>query len=70
MINYVKDVNFINVGKGINSSALSYNGYTNIALNTMLKDMTIIKAFVKQVKSDGLDIIVSTNYQEVYDEIL
>ncbi|VEU80880.1 condensation domain-containing protein [Haploplasma axanthum] len=70
MKQYIKDVDFINSGKGINTTIVSYGEHTNITFNSIIKDVSVIKTFVYQLRSDNIEVIVDTNYEEGYDEIL
>lgn len=70
MKEHVTNVEFINNGKGINSTLVSYNGITNFSVNSEIKDVSIIKSILYKLVEDGAEITVNTNYKEGYDEIL
>lgn len=67
---YVLDVDFVNTSNSLASTIISYNNTTNIIFTSAIKDLSIIKSFINQLKKDGLDITIETNYWEDYDEIL
>lgn len=70
MMKHVKDVEFINAGKGINTNVLSYNNNLNIAFGSNVKDISVIRKFIEIIKNDGIDVTIDTNYKDGYDEIL
>lgn len=70
MKEFVKDVDFINSGPGINSTIITYQDNLNISINTIIKDLSVIKSITDQLILDGINITVDTNYEEGYDEIL
>lgn len=68
--NKIKDVDFVNTGYGITMTMISIHDKTNILINSPFKDMSIINFMVSHLMHEGLDIVIDTNYQEGYDEIL
>lgn len=55
---------------GTNMGIVSYNDKTCLTMNTQIKDLSIIQAFIKTLTSEGIDVSIDTNYREGYDEIL
>lgn len=70
MKKHVKDIEFINSGKGINTNVLSYNDNLNIIFTSKIKDISVIRKFISILKDDGIDITIDTNYKDDYNEIL
>lgn len=70
MSKYVTDVDFINSGPSLNSALVTYKDQLNFSLNTVFKDISIIRGIIYQLRDDGLDVTINTNYREGYDEIL
>lgn len=66
----VLDIDFVNAGYGLAMTLISLKKHTNILLSTSLKDTSIMNFIVSFLVKEGLDVIVDTNYQEGYDEIL
>jgi|SRR5690554_1724903 hypothetical protein len=66
----IKDVDFITAGKDINCSICSVHNHININLISELKDISTIRYVVNHLRSEGIDLVIDTNYQEGYDEIL
>ncbi|HHT55809.1 MAG TPA: hypothetical protein GX012_04505 [Acholeplasma sp.] len=67
---HVIDVEFINTGHGINTAVSTYLDLLNITFNTNIKDLSIIRTFIKQLREDNIDILVDTNYKDDYNELL
>lgn len=67
---FVKDVEFMNSGRGINVGICSFGNNTNITFNSVIKDISIINSFIRKLKNDNLAVTLDTNYREGYDEIL
>ena len=65
---FVKQVEF-SIG-GTNMAIASYNGDTCLSMNTRIKDLSVIQAFIKTLTTEGIDVSIDTNYREGYDEIL
>ncbi|MBE0701152.1 MAG: hypothetical protein IH571_05650 [Acholeplasmataceae bacterium] len=66
----VLDVDFINAGYGLAMTIASVFDDTNIMMTTSLKDLSIMNHIVSFLVNEGLDVVLDTNYQEGYDEIL
>ena len=66
----ILDVDFINAGYGLAMTVISVGTKTNVIMSTPFKDLSIINQIVAQLVSDGLDVVIDTNYKEAYDEIL
>ncbi|MFA5560826.1 MAG: hypothetical protein WC964_03510 [Acholeplasmataceae bacterium] len=67
---YVLDCDFVNGGYGMTTTLISLYDHTNIILNTSIKDLSIMHSIFNFFVNDGLDITLTTNYLEGYDEIL
>lgn len=70
MNKYILDCEFITAGLGLTGSIVSYQDHINLIYTSVFKDTSILQKMADIFKQDGLDIILDTNYQEVYDEIL
>lgn len=66
----VLDIDFVNGGRGITLTAVSFNNHLNLIFNTTLKELTILNRFIATLSSENLHIQVDSNYRGEYDEIL
>jgi len=66
----VHDMDFIIPSTGLSVAGCSIHDHTNIIFTTPKKDLSIINHFISKLPKDMCDIIIDTNYKEVYDEIL
>lgn len=67
---HLTEVEFVNTGHGINSTVISYKGILNFTLTSYIKDMSIIKTMIGQLRKDGIELTVDTNYRDDYNELL
>lgn len=70
MLPHVQDVEFINTGPGLNSGVITYKNYLNFSINTIYKDISIIRHIIFKLRDDGINLKIDTNFREGYDEIL
>ena len=70
MAEHVADVEFINTGPGLNSGVITYKDHLNFSINTIYKDISIIRHTIFKLRDDGINLIIDTNFREGYDEIL
>lgn len=70
MLEHVVDFDFINSGPSLNSTLATFKDTLNFSLNTIFKDVSIIRGIIYKLKEDGLDVTINTNFREGYDEIL
>ena len=68
MQDLIKDIEF-SIG-GTSMAIVSIHGDTNISLNTQFKELSMIHAFLSHLTSEGIPVIIDTNYREGFDEIL
>lgn len=68
MMDLIHDIEF-SIG-GTSMAITSVHGNTNICFNTEFKDLTMIQSFLQHLTNAGLDVLISTNYREGFDEIL
>lgn len=66
----ILDFEFITAGSGITGSAITYRNNINLVYTSVFKDTSILQKMAQIFKEDGLNVIIDTNYQEGYDEIL
>ncbi|MFA5470649.1 MAG: hypothetical protein WCZ00_01325 [Acholeplasmataceae bacterium] len=66
----ILDADFVNAGYSIAMTLISVKENTNILLSSPLKDLSIMSHMTQMLVNEGLELIVDTNYKEVYDEIL
>lgn len=67
---HILDCDFITAGSGLTGSVITYKTQVNLIYTSVFKDTSILQKMAELFKADGLNVIIDTNYQEGYDEIL